>query len=132
MDGDAESLERAVRNQAPPGSVVAAVAIAPDGRHGAALVIASSGHPLDYLLERTEDGWQERGIGSGCGTTWSSLDESGELGVLRLSDQAPAGSTSAHVTYENAAHQVPVRHGHFLFVSWYVPLSAHAELTGFD
>jgi hypothetical protein len=132
MDADLECLERSVANQAPPDSVVVGVAIAPDGRYGAALVIASSGHPLDYLLERTEGGWQERGVGSGCGTTWCSLDESGELGVLRFSDQAPAGSTSAHVTYENAAHRVPVRHGHFLFVSWYVPLSAHAELAGFD
>src|SRR3954471_12729118 len=97
-DDDRDSLEQAVAAQAPPDSVVAGASLAPDGRYGAALVLASSGHPLDYVMERKEDGWVERGVSSGCGRTWSSLDEKGVLGLLRFADAAPAGTTSARVT----------------------------------
>jgi hypothetical protein len=123
-------FEEVVIAQAPPGAVVVGVSISPDGRFGAALTIlpTASSYPMDDVFERRGDRWEGFSGGSGTGISWSSVDETSDLGVLRYGEEAPEGATAAVIVYEGREHRVPVRHGHFLFVAWNTPLAEDPRL----
>jgi hypothetical protein len=134
MSGDLAELEEAVLAHAPQGAVVVGASISPDGTHAVALTIlpTASNYPMDDRFELVESRWEEAGGGSGCGILWSSLDEGGDLGVLRYGDEAPDDAMAAWVAYEGREHRVPVRHGHFLFVSWRTSYSEEPRLLRFE
>jgi hypothetical protein len=89
---------------------------------------------MDDLFERTPDGWEDAGGGSGGGPAWSNIDDVEDEGVLRYGDEAPDGVTAALVEFGNDLHRAPVRHGHFLFVAWNVPSAVLEDprLVGFE
>jgi hypothetical protein len=120
MTNELAAFEETVLAQAPPGAVVVGASISPDGKYGAALTLlpSASDYPMDDLFERVGDRWMDAGGGSGTGVSWSSMSEDESNGVLRYGDEAPLGSTKAWVAYEEKEVEVPVRHGHFLFVAW--------------
>ena len=120
MTEELEAFEDAVIAQAPPGAVVVGASISPDGKHGVALTLLPSArdYPMDDLFERVGNRWVDAGGGSGTGISWSSMSEDGSNGVLRYGDEAPLGAAKAWVAYEGQELEVPVHHGHFLFVAW--------------
>jgi hypothetical protein len=120
MTEELAAFEDAVIAQAPPGALVVGASISPDGKHGVALTLlpSASDYPMDDLFERVGDRWVDAGGGSGTGISWSSMSEDASNGVLRYGDEAPPGAAKAWVAYEGQEVEVPVRHGHFLFVAW--------------
>jgi hypothetical protein len=91
---------------------------------------------LKRSLERAvfaRDGrWVAAGGGSGTGITWTSLSDEGETGVLRFGDEAPRDVSKARLRYEGQEHEVPVRHGHFLFVAWNTDFDEDPQIVAFD
>ena len=128
------SLEAAVLAQAPPGAVVVGVSLSPDRRHGAALTLlpSATNYPMDDLFELAGDRWTAAHGGSGLGISWSSMTDDGSRGVVRFGDEAPSGATAARIMYEGREHEVPVRHGHFLFVAWDTDFHEDPQVIAFE
>jgi hypothetical protein len=120
MNDERAAFEDAVLARAPPGSVVVGSAISPDGRWGVALTIlpSASGYPMDDLFERINGRWIDAGGGSAGGVGWTSLDRTGDTGVLRFADEAPAGTKVALIDYEGRKYRVPVSEGWFFLAVW--------------
>lgn len=133
MTDELAALEAAVLAHAPPGAVVGGSAISPDGRYAATLTIlpSASGHPMDNLFERTDDGWTDAGGGS-AGVSWTSLDADGDSGVLRYADEAPGGATTAVIAYEGREYRAPIREGWFFLAVWNTTYTREPRLLRFD
>jgi hypothetical protein len=128
------ALEAAVLAHAPPGAVIVGVSVSPDRRHGASLTLLPSAtdYPMDDLFERLGDRWVDAGGGSGTGISWSSISDDGSRGVLRYGGEAPPDATIARIAYEGREHEVPVRHGHFLFVAWDTDFHEDPKVIAFE
>ncbi|MGH3495567.1 MAG: hypothetical protein ACRDQ1_20375 [Sciscionella sp.] len=114
-----EALAEVALADAPPGAVIIGLSIARDERRGATLTfLPGANYLMDDVFEFVDGSWQNREGGSGGpGINWTGDD----VGVLRFSGEAPDGVQTAVVKYSGVEHRVPVRHGHFLFVSWTRP-----------
>lgn len=104
-----------------------ASAVSPDGKH-AAVVLATNEDPAVEMYEVVcfqQDGrWLDGGGSGGVGLGWTSTGADAErnLGVLRLSGQAPAGAVATIVSFRGREHRVAVGEaGYFLFASWDEP-----------
>jgi len=126
------SLEQAVLDHGPPGAVIIGADISPDGKYAVALTLLPTANYLMDDLFVWDGQWEEYGGGSGGGTNWTSLDDVGESGVLRIASEAPAGAEVAVVTYEGRRSRVPVRHGHFVFVAWNTRFTEDPRVDDFE
>jgi hypothetical protein len=127
-------FEEAVLAQAPPGSVVVGSAISPDGTYGAALTILPSAtdYPMDDLFERIDGRWVEAGGGSGSGICWTTLDGTGDLGVLRYANEAPPGARAALIAYEGREYRVPIREGWYFLAVWDTAFTEDPRILRFE
>src|SRR3954469_24340354 len=130
---DADTLERAVLAQGPPGALLVGASVSPDGRYGTALTLdASTRYPMDDILEWSGERWKPYSGGSGAGTSWTRLGKDGDIGVLRFAGVAPAGVSTVVVEFQGQQHRVTPRYGHFLFVAWYVGIDARPALVAME
>jgi len=106
---------------------VLAVEASPDGRYAVALV--DTGRPDDrdlreVICERHDDGWRDCLDNNANG--WNAMpwppdpDWDGN-GVVTSWGEAPEGALSVTIRWQDRLHEVPVRNGCYLFVSWHVP-----------
>lgn len=125
-----DGVSEVVLDDAPPGTVIVGLSIAPDGRRAAALTfLPTANYLMDDLFELSDGIWRNQSGGSGGpGINWTGSD----VGVLRFSGEAPRDAETAVIGYDSDEHRVPVNHGHFLFVAWDTPFSHDPELIRFD
>ncbi len=93
----------------------------PDGRYIAALLrVRDTRYLLDALYVLEPEGWIDYSISSGGGVVWSSLDadDPRNIGVLRMTRNAPSDSTAALVGWKDEDYVVPVANGLLYFVRW--------------
>jgi hypothetical protein len=111
--------------------VVLGSSLSPDGRYGAALIRlpTATDYVLNTVYASTPEGWKDHTGGNGD-IQWVSLGRSG--GVMAYGGEAPHTATAARVLYEGVEHTVPIRHGHFFFVSWDTNYDGEPTLLGFD
>jgi hypothetical protein len=134
MSDERAAFEEAVLARTPPGSVVFGSAISPDGRWGVALTILPSArsYPMDDLFECINGRWIDAGGGSGGGVGWTSLGRTGDTGVLRFADEAPARTKVALIDYEGRTYRAPVREGWFFLAVWDTAYTDEPRLLRFE
>ena len=101
----------------------------PDGRYAVAIVDKGrpgSPYPLQVICERYDDGWRSGYDTNGHGYTALPQplepDSEGEYtGVVTCWGEAPQGARSVMIRWRDRLHEVQVREGYYLFVSWHVP-----------
>jgi hypothetical protein len=94
----------------------------------AVVVLETNEPPVVEIYEvvcvREGGRWFDRGGSGGVGLGWTSTDDDPErnLGVVKLSGQAPIGAIAVVVRFRGREHRVAVgQAGYFVFASWDEP-----------
>ncbi|MDQ3823379.1 MAG: hypothetical protein M3321_09085 [Actinomycetota bacterium] len=107
-----------------------ATATSPD--RTAAVVLLETNEPpsveiYEVVCVKRAGGWVDFGGGGGFGIGWTSTarDPERNLGVVKLSGQAPSGAVAVVVAFGGREHRVDVSgDGYFVFASWDEPDTA--------